>query len=299
MPENGIEEASAELLASRPSCKDSQEMSVLYIPESSEFGALVSSNQITKAFPVLAPDSFSGHMEPGDQQPRRMYIPTIPGPAPRIVKTETTRCLIRALRSRIDSSSLTSAAVCSSMNPSVQRLQQQLLEQHQVRAQAQNPTCTAATPPAPPTRVVAVATKSGRESRCSDVSARPSKSTRGGVSWSFMTRERRQACLRIGLAAAVSKSPVPSISELHRVWQLDPRCPQRVTPEIRRELAESAFSWTVAELKDYLCEAGLSPVGPKIELARRVHLHIRPPSELLYNAITSSTPGVEQPSSRQ
>jgi hypothetical protein len=295
MPENAVEEGTAEELPTRPSSKGSPEMSVLRIPDSSELDAHSSSSRITKAYPVLAPDSFSGHIEPADQPPRHIYVPTIPGPKPHIVRTETTRCLIRALRSRIDSSSLTSAAVGSSMSPSVQRLQQQLLEQQQVTAQAQNPD-RMTTPPAPPTRV-AVALKSGREGRRSDVIAKPSKSMRGGVSWSSMTRERRQACLRISLAAAVATSPVASISELHRVWQQDPRCPQRVTPEIRRELAESAFSWTVAELKDYLCEAGLSRVGQKIELARRVHLHIRPPSELLYNAITSSTPDIGQSSS--
>jgi hypothetical protein len=198
------------------------------------------------------------------------------GPKPRIVKTDTTRCLIRALRARADSASLASAAARSSMSPSVRLLQQKHVELQELAAHTKGNVesaflASACTAPR----------KASAGNKASDRNQKTAKPARVGLSWSHMARQKRQACLRISLAAAVLKSPAGCVSELYRVWQVDPSRPQRVTPEIRRELAESAFGWSVSELKSYLREAGLSQIGQRLELARRVHSHVRPPSELV------------------
>jgi hypothetical protein len=206
------------------------------------------------------------------------------------VKTDRTKCLIRALRSRADSAPLVSAAVPGTVNPTVLKMQKEQQAKHlenitkNTAAQASRgvrrplSSLTGTLAPSVPTAASAPGPSS----------AGPGTKRARVQSWSAMPRERRQACVRVSLAAAVTRAPSAALATLHHVWQEDPRRPQRVTHDIRKELAESSVNWTERELKLYLREADLSGSGGRADLARRVHTHLRPPDSSLATLMAGS-----------
>lgn len=119
---------------------------------------------------------------------------------------------------------------------------------------------------------------------CSDAAARPVKRARPAQGWGSLPRDRRQICIRVSLAAALRHSPSHTVSEMHRIWTEDPSRPQRVTSDIRRELAESVMNWNIDELMSYvdgadMCGRSAFPIGrstSRCELAARVKENLLP-----------------------
>lgn len=147
-------------------------------------------------------------------------------PAPATVHTDRTRCLIRALQSKLD--------------------------------------ITGAKRPAP------VAEASGTKRLKDD-------------GWAALGREQKQACLRVALAAACAQSdPAPNLLSLRAVWAENPRKKQLVNADVRVALADSAQSWAICELRDYLDKAGIAGDGggSREYMARRVRAHLRPRTSL-------------------
>lgn len=96
--------------------------------------------------------------------------------------------------------------------------------------------------------------------------------------WTALDRERKQACLRVALAAACKQPDAPhSLHALREAWARDPRAKQLVDCDVRRALAASVSKWTSHELREYLARAGLhAGAMARHEMARSVEAHITP-----------------------
>jgi Det1 complexing ubiquitin ligase len=285
--------------------------------------------------------------------------PSLPSPPPpQVITTDTTKCLIKALRAKPDSVPLQSAAIPESLAPVVSELQK--TQSRQQRAQiAKNASRAAVTrrrqlaaPPATRTvsnaagisgssRLGFLATRKaapgtsvlGREDATngsirsfdrmtfgsipgsglggsSSAAAgsigtvvRPKKRPRTASGWGSLTRDRRQICIRVSLAAAVRLSPSRAVAEMHRIWTEDPSKPQRVTSDIRRELAESVKDWSIDELMAYVDGADMCGQTPfsigcstsRLELAMRVRLHLLPDPTPQLPVIEAKNNGVGTP----
>jgi hypothetical protein len=272
--------------------------------------------------PSCGPGAFSCFRPLSDDDPEPpRYIPALHDPArppPIKVTTDRTKCLIRALRAKQESAGLRSAALVESLHPDVCALQAAQREQQRVQlakttsrsAVARRRRLTAWSPAASgpagdggsgdgrsgashsfpssagqaaaPDRT-APGRAGGADAGGSAGASRPLKRPRTQRGWGELSRERRQLCIRVCLAAAVRRSPSPAVAEMDRIWRDDPGRPQRVTAAIRRELASHVKHWTLSELMAYADGAGLlskaSPAGapaPRRELANAVCAHLRP-----------------------
>lgn len=188
-------------------------------------------------------------------------------PPPVVVLTDTTKCLIRALRLKPDPAPMQSAALAESRAPAIVQLQKAQRRQQQAQvtknaslaAVARRRQLTAApaglAPAADPTAPRSA--KAAARGSAGDAPGRPPKRARLGGGFGALAREKRQVCIRVALAAAMQHSPSAVVSELNRVWKKNPASPQRVTSEIRRELAESTKNWSVDELMAYVEGAAL------------------------------------------
>lgn len=229
--------------------------------------------------------------------PRYLHLPcpqaheSLRRAAPIAVKSDNTRCLIRALRSRTSTTSVQSAVVPGSLNSKLRQKQitQNLPISRQQDGAASSRDAFLADSVAGHERSESKLRMSSR----SDSKATPSMSSKAGrqrlQSYAGMSREQRKACLRISLEAATSHSESEVLHTLKRNWAENPRCHQRITHQVRRDLAESAGRWSVLELRNYLRQAGLCATGCRMELVRRVFSHLRPPSDISASRPRSST----------
>jgi hypothetical protein len=211
-------------------------------PVSSPFA----NSPIMQPLPVFEDVAFTCSLGPQDGRFRHTYIPP-PGPAvrPTIIKTDKTRSLIRALRSRADCALLPSAAPCASADAGARDAQQRDRDsEEQVGAR----------------RVVKLA--------------------RRDVTLERLMPDRRLSCTLMALSFAKQRSRNPSraLSDLYQASIQNRRAVRDPAPLVMREIAETMFEWTVKELKTYMREAGLAGNGLRIELARRLYAHFLPRS---------------------
>lgn len=204
------------------------------------------------------------------------------------VKIDRTKCLIRALRTRPDTGEIISAAVPGSLNPKlvpIREQQNRMQRQQQISSRNEIISHKRQGISYTKTNGEQMHSHAPSSSSCSPANESSAKDVRKPKrqkiqSYSSMSVEQRRACVRISLTAAMLRSPSKALRTLQHNWEKNPRCPQRITYEVRQELALSSIDWSIEELKCYLREADLGVHGSRKDLARRVYSHLRPPSDI-------------------
>lgn len=255
----------------------------------------------TADLPVCQAGAFSGPLSvpddlPADSTGSGFSSAALNALEPRSVKTDTTKCLIRALRARVDPP-LASAADSKSLNPRIRALQETQKSQHDrlkvhgEQIQRRRHGTSSATG-----KMTAKVHKLGTGPDVVAKRTRPSdRMLFGGLgvssnamvqgltvgAWDASSRECRQACIRTSLSTALRHSPSPALSEMYRIWEEDPTQKQSVTSAVRRELADTVPRWSMSELQIYLTSANIScrrASSSRRELQALVINHLRPPA---------------------
>lgn len=97
--------------------------------------------------------------------------------------------------------------------------------------------------------------------------------------WSLMDREKKQACLRVALAAACRQGGrEDTLNKLKDAWAENPRRKQVVNGAVRSLLCETVPRWSEDELKSYLARAGLQNESSKAkkDMVQAVLNHLGP-----------------------
>lgn len=98
--------------------------------------------------------------------------------------------------------------------------------------------------------------------------------------WASLEKERKQACIRVALAAASKYARAGDrVHKLRKVWQENPRRKQMINADVRGALVESVSQWTEKELGTYLNRAGMSGVVTREGMIRAVRYHLAPERE--------------------
>lgn len=232
--------------------------------------------------PTYTADAFSllsDHVSP----PRPQHIRTAPGPPPRVIKTDTTKCLIRALRSKPESAPLNSAALKTSLSPSVAALQaaqrasqRAALKTASRAAVARRRQITTANGRIVPT-TVAGSTSVGRSARACDrmtfgTGLGMGKRPRDG-GWAACGAAVRRACMLVGFEASMRNG---GASE--RLVKARKGAGEDVQAAVRAEMAKGVKNWNAVELREY-SEGAEMDVGEKCSkrrLAALVMAHLMP-----------------------
>lgn len=96
--------------------------------------------------------------------------------------------------------------------------------------------------------------------------------------WGALDRERKQACLRVALAAACAgRQPDDGVlGRLRKGWAENPRKKQVVNAEVRQALCATLPRWSLIQLREYLGSAGVEVGGSRSELIAAVNAHLAP-----------------------
>lgn len=267
--------------------------------------AVSSPQHATARLPFSDSDAFSVALNLPEDASMKQFLAAFSSAAPcdtkpMSVETDGTKCLIRALRARVDPP-LASATDLKSLHPRVRALQKTQRAQHnKFKIQGQGDqrrrqVAPSAAASASGKRVSSVS-KTGTRAESDAKRAQPDRMLFGSVGvvnnivaqglgaakWEAATRECRQACIRASLTAAVCHSPSPALAEMHRIWEEDPSRKQSVTSGVRRELADTVPSWSMLELQAYLASVDVASrrLTSRREMVGFIVNHLRPPARL-------------------